>query len=155
MLASLIAWRTSLINRPFYLRLCWPPPSPPDVEKRNTQRRYACVLTHAPGCRHCRLLTRQYAAHDTTPHDMKQVKDKDEKTLTYAQFAAGLNIVAVTLFPEVHQNLCVTKVGLFSSVGGTTPWRMLLNFGSEQRNPLERTMLKRGNFKLYRRATMT
>ncbi|CAB1111112.1 unnamed protein product [Ectocarpus sp. CCAP 1310/34] len=30
-----------------------------------------------------------------------RVKDKDEKTLTYAQFAAALNVVAATLFPEV------------------------------------------------------
>ncbi|CAN0081825.1 unnamed protein product [Scytosiphon promiscuus] len=32
-----------------------------------------------------------------------RVKDKDEKTLTYAQFAAGLNAVAATLFPEAKR----------------------------------------------------
>ncbi|CAM9276018.1 unnamed protein product [Ectocarpus sp. 12 AP-2014] len=32
-----------------------------------------------------------------------RVKDKDEKTLTYAQFAAALNVVAATLFPKTKQ----------------------------------------------------
>ncbi|CAM9470017.1 unnamed protein product, partial [Ectocarpus fasciculatus] len=32
-----------------------------------------------------------------------RVKDKDEKTLTYAQFAAALNVVAATLFPKTKR----------------------------------------------------
>lgn len=36
---------------------------------------------------------------------MTQVKDKDEKTLTYAQFAAALNVVAATLFPKVRSQI--------------------------------------------------
>lgn len=45
--------------------------------------------------------------HDDVDHhiaspNMTQVKDKDEKTLTYAQFAAALNVVAATLFPKVR-----------------------------------------------------
>lgn len=31
-----------------------------------------------------------------------QVKDKNEKTLTYEQFASALNVMAATLFPEVR-----------------------------------------------------
>lgn len=38
----------------------------------------------------------------TRRHGTMQVKDKDEKTLTYTQFVAALNVVAVTLFPEVR-----------------------------------------------------
>lgn len=42
--------------------------------------------------------------YDTpTRHGVTQVKDKDEKTLTYTQFIAALDVVAVTLFPEVSQ----------------------------------------------------
>lgn len=29
------------------------------------------------------------------------MKDKDEKTITYVQFASGLNVIAATRFPEV------------------------------------------------------